>query len=558
MKKAIYLILFVLLFAFGDAFSQSTFVPVGQYSYPVFDRLSIQYGKVLPYDVHTNVKPYSRRRVGDFVDSLIKINVTLNKRTSFELKYLINDNSEWVNDTVIPSRKAVWNFFYKEPATLIGVNTKNFILKINPVLRFELGDENGVEDRPLFISTRGVELRGSIKKRISFYTFLTDNQTRAMTYVKNRGKAEQAIPGEGYWKEYKTDGYDYFSVRGYVNFNVLDHVDIQVGHDKNFWGNGYRSLFLSDFSNNYFFLKLQTTIWRISYTNLFTQFIGNYNRGVDQLLPKKYGAFHHINIHCAHWLDIGLFEGVIYQRDFELQYLNPIIFYRAVEQALGSPDNSLIGLDFKANIARTAQVYGQVMFDELNFRNLIAANGWWANKFGIQTGFKYINAFRIPNLDLQGEFNIIRPYTYTHNTTASYTHYNQPLAHPLGANFWEIVAIARYQLIPGLDLTAKYFFFQKGMDSSGTNFGGNIFLPNVDAAQSLAVNSEFGNSLGQGVKARVSLLNLLLSYQLRHNLFFDANVIFRRSVSDNANYNTNEIFYAAGVRLNIPYRSFDY
>ena len=44
-------------------------------------------------------------------------------------------------------------------------------------------------------------------------------------------------------------------------------------------------------------------------------------------------------------INIGLFESIVFSRPnhFELQYLNPVIFYRTVEQMVGSPDNAMIG-----------------------------------------------------------------------------------------------------------------------------------------------------------------------------------------------------------------------
>jgi hypothetical protein len=59
---------------------------------------------------------------------------------------------------------------------------------------------------------------------------------------------------------------------------------------------------------------------------------------------------------------------------------------------------------------------------------------------GLQLGAKYINALGIKNLDLQLEYNRVRPFTYSHrDSVANYTHYNQPMAHPLGANFSETI-----------------------------------------------------------------------------------------------------------------------
>ncbi len=537
--------------------AQSQYVPLNHFSYHNVDRLNIKYGKILPI-IHTGTKPYKRVTVANYPDTLSANNIVLNKREQYNVRNMLWDNDEWVKDSVIKSRKPILKFFYTEPATFLGLNKKDFVVRVNPVLQVELGKEFGDDDDKLiFKNTRGVELRGSIKKRLSFYTYITENQSRGLAYVRTRIKDDQAIPGDGYWKEFRGNGIDHFTARGYINFNLLDHIDVQFGHDKNFWGNGYRSLFLSDYGNNMFFLKVQTTIWRISYTNLFTEMTATYDRGLDRLLPKKYGAFHHLNFHISHWLDIGAFEGVIFEREngFEFQYLNPIIFYRAIEQSLGSPDNALIGLDFKANIARRFQLYGQFVLDEFNFGEIVAMNGWWANKFGLQTGLKYIDAFGVSNLDLQGEFNMVRPFTYTHSTNGtSYTHYNQPLAHPLGANFWELVATARYQFLPELTAQLTMIYYQKGLDGPGDNWGGNIFTPNVRVNGGLSVQQEFGNKIGQGEKQNVGLADLVISYQAFHDLFIDLNVLYRFSNSEIERYDVAQAYVGLGFRLNMPWR----
>ena len=65
---------------------------------------------------------------------------------------------------------------------------------------------------------------------------------------------------------------------------------------------------------------------------------------------------------------------------------------------------------------------------------------------GFQLGAKYFDAFNIPNLYLQAEYNQVRPYTYSHNSVVlNYGHNNQSMAHLWGANFREFVAIGRYR-----------------------------------------------------------------------------------------------------------------
>jgi len=551
----------ILLFFFASlavplhVLPQGTVIPLHSDSYRLIERLNVKYGKTLPA-FYTGIKPYSRKLVAEYAQSVEASNIIGNKRFNRNLSYLYIENSEWLQDTVIKSKRPVWKIIYPEPASMFAVNTQGFILKINPVLHFQLGGQvHGGELK--FFNTRGVELRGYIKKKLGFYTYFCDNQQRNMQYVQDLIAQEpQAVPGEGFYKDgFKKTGVDYFTARGYVVFNVLGHIDISFGHDKHFWGNGIRSLFLSDYSNNFFFLKLNTTIWKITYTNLFAEMTATYDRGPDQLLPKKYAAFHHLNFNAAYWLDVGLFESVIFERKngFELQYLNPIIFYRAIEQALGSPDNALIGLDYKANIARALQLYGQFLFDEFNFEHIKARDGWWANKLAIQTGLKYIDMFGISHLDFQTEFNWVRPFMYTHgDSSTAYTHYNQPLAHPLGANFWELLFQLNCQMLPKLYARGLLMYAVKGTDENGTHWGGTIFR----ATNASTVQQELGNEVTQGIKNKITLFDLLVSYQLEHHLYFDFNMIIRSLKSDSPAQNNTQTYLGLALRLNIPYRAY--
>src|SRR5690606_38167483 len=183
---------------------------------------------------------------------------------------------------------------------------------------------------------------------------------------------------------------------------------------------------------------------------------------------------------------------------FRFDYLNPIIFYRAIEQQNGSSDNVLLGMDFKWIVARNLSLYGQFVLDEFVIDHIRDQNGWWANKFGVQVGGKYVDAMGISNLDLQGEINIVRPYTYSHGTNyGNYSSYNQPMAHPLGANFREVVGILRYQPLPRLNITGTLSLMEIGRDTTGVNWGSNILKLNTTREQ------EFGNTLLQGVKSQV-------------------------------------------------------
>jgi len=421
----------------------------------------------------------------------------------------------------------------------------------------QLSKENNNSEQ-LFLNTRGVRLRGRIANKIGFDATITDNQERDPLYVQQNVTERKAVPGEGLYKEFKTTGYDYFDARGYFTFNVTKYIDVAFGYDKNFIGNGYRSLFLSDFSNNTLFLKLNTRIWRFNYQNLFMELHPAESVLTNRLLPKKYAVMHHLDINITKAVNIGLFEGVMFGRKdrFEFGYLNPVIFYRSIELQNGSFDNSVAGLDFKANIHHQFQVYGQFLLDDINIAELKKGSGYWGNKWGIQAGVKYIDAFGIKNLDLQGEINRVRPFVYSHNdSTANYTHYNQPLAHPLGANFQEFIAIARYQPAPRWTIIAKAIAWKQGLDLPGDSYGGNIFLPNTPTYRI----RDFGYKLGDGRQSKGLYASFLLSYELRENLFIDLSVVKRKlDITTAPAVTTDATIISGSIRLNIQRREFEF
>ncbi|MBL7747475.1 MAG: hypothetical protein JNM19_08635, partial [Chitinophagaceae bacterium] len=194
--------------------------------------------------------------------------------------------------------------------------------------------------------------------------------------------------------------------------------------------------------------------------------------------------------------------------------------------------------------------------DEFNLTEIKAGNGWWANKFSMQLGAKYIDAFGISNLDLQLEHNRARPFTYSHNdSVANYTHYNQPLAHPLGANFSEVIGIARYQPAPKWMAVGKLIYYTQGRDSSALSYGSNIFYPNIPPFR----QGDYGYEIGSGWKTNVLLASLLVSYEWRENFFFEFSALYRKQDTKTAPItSTNSSVITLGLRWNMQRRDFDF
>ena len=234
----------------------------------------------------------------------------------------------------------------------------------------------------------------------------------------------------------------------------------------------------------------------------------------------------------------------------QIEYLNPVIFYRAVEQYGGSQDNAMVGADMKWNFLRHFQLYGQFALDEFLLSAYRAGDGWWGNKWALQLGGKYINVFGLPNLDLQLEWNRVRPFMYSHITDyTNYTHYSQPLAHPLGANFDEKLAILRYQPAGRWSFAATLMQADFGKDAVGTNYGGDIFKPYTSRTL------DRGNVIGQGVGTQVQLADFSLSYMPIHRLYLEVQQTLRRQQSSLPEETTTTSITQLGLRWNIGRRT---
>lgn len=554
------LLCLALFFLSIPSFSQSTFIPLNADYHHLIERYEIKANQSIQ-GWASQMKPFPRKIIAQHADSLWAAIPDLSNADKFNLSYFKNDSWEWSETESGDSRKPFLKHFYQKKADLYHVNTKDFILQVNPVLTGFVGRERN-NDNTLYMNSRGVELRGLLANKIGFYSFVTDTQADFANYVVQTIDQLEAVPNEGFYKQNREGGVDFLTARGYLSFDALKNImNIQFGYDRNFIGNGHRSLILSDFSSNYLFLKINTNIWKFNYQNIFAQLVAD-NPLRDGLYPVKYFASHHLSIDISKNLKIGVFENVVFNRGdtisnqngtFDFRYLNPVVFYRAIEQQAGSPDNVNLGMDFRWNFLKRFSLYGQLLIDELVIAEVRRSDGWRGNKHALQLGLKYIDVAGISNLDLQLEMNSARPYTYSHNFLyADYSNYNQPLAHPLGANFYEYIGIVRYQPTARLQLTGKAIYADYGTDSQGTNWGQNIFLNNSTFEQ------EYGNQIGQGVSTQLLFVDFTATWQLFHNVFIDLKQIYRRLESEIDARDSTTVFTSLHFRWNIPQRIYEF
>lgn len=531
--------LLTLLIAISTAASaQQTFLPLNRNIYAWYEPAVNEQGVLF----HTAIKPWRMQELQQVVtyDSV------------FHLKKVSDD--KFIGK--------VWNFFGYD--TILGVNTEDFHLRVDPLINFAGGMDIENGGKGLWTNTRGISVMGDIgpERKVSFQATLRENQAKYPDYLVPWIKYYNVVPGQGKVRSFKNSAFDYANATGYVSYTPSKYFNFELGHDKNFIGDGYRSMLLSDNALYYPFFKITATVWKIKYMNLYTEFDDAYNTLDDSVmvvtgLTRKFGSFHYLSWDVFDWVQVGLFEGIVWPandstryRGFDVNYINPIIFFRPIEFGLGSPDNALIGANIKFKPVNNAIIYGQFLMDDLDVAAARGGEGYYRNKFGIQGGFKIYNPFKINNLMIQAEMNQANPYTYAHKEPVqNYAHYNQPLAHPLGANFREFIGIINYRFFERFYMEAKVQSAVIGYDQhAGDHFGSNIFISDYDIP---GFPDSYGNYIGQGLKTTIRSADLRGGFLINPsiNLNLEGQIFIRRFANDQEKINTTMFMLALKTDL---------
>lgn len=478
-----------------------------------------------------------------------------------ENQRLLKSKSSWFG-------RKLWN------EHLISFQGENYWFAADFGLDLQGGKDFKSDFDVTYNNTRIGIFQGGLGKDLNFYSVLYENQGRFSDYynnyaesIKPDGGDPAIIPGRGIAKRFMGQGYDYPVAEGYLSYSPGNFFNIQFGHGKNFIGDGYRSLLLSDNATPYPYLKLNTTFWKFKYTNTWMSLrdVRSEVTG-DGSFRTKFMANHYLSYNVTKRLNIGLFESVMWENDnnrgFDLNYLNPVIFYRAIEFSTGArAGNAIMGLTGKYKMSDRFNIYSQLLIDEFSTTDVFGGEGSWKNKLGVQLGVKYFNAFNIQNLYFQLEYNQVRPYTYSHFTgTLNYGHNNQSMAHLWGANFRELIGIARYKKDRYYG-NMKIIFGKRGFDFENTgidtNFGGNIYRSERELAL------ETGVEIGQGNTTNSFFSETEIGYIVNPstNLKFYGSFIYRnfRPAVNNAHTFDNSTYWVNfGIRTDIFNWYYDY
>ena len=509
----------------------------------------------LPSDATTDLLPVSAGEASRLLDSLavrLEAGTVALSRADRELLARYRDRTP---ATVLGQRPPLGA--YRDGVSFSRAEGDGYAFEVEPLLDLSAGPtrRSDVEGRDATATayqfSRGIRAAGRLG-RLFFETRALENQQRPAVYEYDRPR--RTVPRLGFVKQLGDDAYDYFTAEGVVGYRDR-FVEARFGRDRNRWGAGRGTLFLSDYAAPYDHLQIRASAGPVTYASTFARFTTpeRDDRGRDQVLPSKYAAFHRFALEVGR-VELEAFEAIIFhddtvsgnRRGFEIGYLNPVIFYRSVESELGSGDNALIGLGASVRPVDGVRAYGQVLIDEFVASEI--GTDSWRNKFGFLAGAHTIDV-GVSGLEARAEYARLRPHLYNHRTANSaYVHYGDVVGHPIGPNADDVMLALDYR--PTLRATA-------GLTLARTRRGREPQADStVGADPTRSYDTRVSNSAPQfsGVRQTEWLVEARAGYEVLPRLVLEGAAVYQ-SVDDAETGLDRAVVGSVQLRWGLPFRS---
>jgi len=522
-KKILYLLTVILFYAQISKAQDAVYVP---YSYQFYQKFNADVYSVNT-SLHTSLKPY-------LLDSTI-----LHKYNE-------------LMDLGVDSTRKTWfsREFFNEH--LIHSETKDYTFYADYLTDMELGRDFNYKVLTA-VNTKAYQLGGTVGNNFFFYTSGYENQSKFPDYLYDYIEQIRFVPGQAYDRD-NTNSYDspvdWSYVTAIVSYTPIKQLNITLGQDKTFIGDGYRSLLLSDVAATYPLLRLTATVGKVQYMMMVADM-------EDINLPKydtygnnrrKMAAFHYVDWNVTKRLSLGYFDALIaagandqgVRHPFDANYVNPLIFTSSIGPSTPYKDVTLNGFTAKYKIFDKTAIYGQLLIDRFKASDFFSGNSA-DNTNGVQLGIRGADLFKVTGFNYILEFNTVKPYTYAaQQSISSYTDYSQSLADPLGANFKEFIGILSYS-IGKWDFQGQANYATLGLDAKNSDYGQNVTLP-------FDPSTVASGSTGQGIKTNLYYGEGTISYLInpKYNFRIVGGLVLREE--ENSLSTTKTTWITFGVR----------
>ncbi len=228
----------------------------------------------------------------------------------------------------------------------------------------------------------------------------------------------------------------------------------------------------------------------------------------------KYLIIHGINWAVKPWLELGLFESIVYVDRIEPLYFIPLSEYFVSQSVGGYGDNAFAGLSATAYLPHSMKLDLVGYADDLDFAKVLKGNLDTKWKLAVQAGLSWAPESQLFQL-FSADYTAVGPYTYTHWTTAgndtngstyvgamAYTNAGENLGPALDPNSDRITLQAKSRVVHGARLTGILRLIRHGNASAGIAINGipytNATSASGDASGDLGDSGVYNSATNGG------------------------------------------------------------
>jgi len=433
---------------------------------------------------------------------------------------------------------------------LFDVKTKEFTFYGDYLPDLQLGHDFAGKTNT-YLNTRAYQLGGTVGSKFFFYTSGYTTQGKFPNYLNSYIDKIDFVPGQAYNFYSGKTLKDWTYVTAIISYTPIKQLNITLGEDKTFIGDGYRSLLLSDFAANYPLLRLTANLGKVQYMMMAAYMEDQQAKQFDSYgnYRRKWAAFHYLDWNITNRLSLGYFNALIASEadntgnfhGFDANYINPVYFSNALNPTPSQPDNILTGFTGKYKIFDKTAIYAQLLINRFNAGDFFSG-GSSDNTNGVQLGIRGADLFKVSNFNYLFEYNTVKPYTYaSQQPITSYTEFSEPLGDPLGANFREFIGILNYT-VGRFDFMGQLNYAKYGLDpTAAANFGQDMTKAFNSATATTA-------NVGQGLSTTLRYAQGSISFLInpKYNLRLELGGLIREQI--NTKGDTKTALFTFGLR----------
>jgi hypothetical protein len=292
----------------------------------------------------------------------------------------------------------------------------------------------------------------------------------------NKKQGGEVIPGgTGYRYDTYTDTADIGPLNVIVGLNTnvaagTEKTWLQAGVSRSSWGDFYDNGVVigpqTDHTGNISYV-IRGGNW--NYTLALFMLAASKDAGnLDSPYPEKFMAMHTVSFSPLPWLDLTVYENMLYGKRFEPLYLLPISPYMISQQLVGVGDDNLqMGFSFKIRPGKQLSWASNFFLDDAHFNDLVRLQFDTKIRIAVQTGISWVP----PNpfvRTIQLDYTIVTPYMYTHSDSSSdninyqnYTNNGKNLGASIPPNSDRITLTGKFKLpVENLRIDTSFVFMR--------------------------------------------------------------------------------------------------